>query len=279
MMKFILTTAQAKQRQMMVVLFLFLLAAPTQAFVSLISPGTRQQRPLAAASTAVVTGPQGRAASSFEEDLKLTLQIIMDHEARSTTASKEQFLSQMAMMDDEPSHKQQQQEPVDVGVPYDAAAKLAFESSDKSMDYAAFKAKYEADAVAEVIAKRQPPPAKKAEAASAPVGGSDVSIPYDAAAKLAYEASDKKMDYAAFKVMYEADAVAQVMAKQTTKGQTTASTPSSSAPAPVDISVPYDAAAKLAYEASDKKMDYAAFKAKYEADAVAQVISKKKVTA
>jgi len=84
----------------------------------------------------------------------------------------------------------------------------------------------------------------------------DLSIPYDAAAKLAYEASDKSIAYDAFKAKYEADAVADVMAKY------------------VDLSIPYDAAAKLAYEASDKSIAYDAFKAKYEADAVADVIAK-----
>jgi hypothetical protein len=43
----------------------------------------------------------------------------------------------------------------------------------------------------------------------------------------------------------------------------------------VDVSIPYDAAAKLAYEASDKKMTYAKFKAKYEADAIDLVKSKR----
>jgi hypothetical protein len=43
----------------------------------------------------------------------------------------------------------------------------------------------------------------------------------------------------------------------------------------VDLSIPYDAAARLAYEAAGSKGDYAAFKAKYEADAVADVIAKK----
>ena len=67
------------------------------------------------------------------------------------------------------------------------------------------------------------------------------------------------MDYAAFKTQFEADAVADVISKQ-----------------PIDISIPYDAAAKLAFEASDKSMDYAAFKTKFEADAVADVIAKRK---
>ena len=43
---------------------------------------------------------------------------------------------------------------------------------------------------------------------------SDISIPYDAAAKLAYEASDKSMAYDAFKTKYESDAVEMVKSKQ-----------------------------------------------------------------
>ena len=42
---------------------------------------------------------------------------------------------------------------VDLSIPYDAAAKMAYEESDKSMEYEAFKGKFEADAVADVIAK------------------------------------------------------------------------------------------------------------------------------
>jgi len=87
----------------------------------------------------------------------------------------------------------------------------------------------------------------------------DVSIPYDARAMLAYEASDKSMAYDDFKAKYEADAVAEVMAKY------------------IDLSVPYDAAAKIAYETSDKSMIYDDFKAKYEADAVADVMTKSMV--
>lgn len=52
------------------------------------------------------------------------------------------------------------------------------------------------------------------------------------------------------------------------------------APAPVatsvDLSIPYDAAAKKAYEDAGSPGDYAAFKAKFEADAVADAIAKKK---
>ena len=187
-------------------------------------------------SAAVVTGPKGKAASSREEDMALTLQIIMDHEARSATVSKEQLLSQteeIAAMDDDAE--------IDISIPYDAAARLAYESSDKSMEYDAFRTQYEADAVALVKSKQ-------------PI---DISIPYDAPAKLAYESTDKSVPYDKFKEVYEVEAVALVKSKQ-----------------PIDISIPYDAPAKLAYELSDKSMSYDDFKAKYEADAVALVISK-----
>ena len=184
----------------------------------------------------IVTGPEGKAASSAEEDLELTLRLIMDHEARSATVSKEQYISQMNDAD------AIEEEEVDISIPYDAPAKLAYEASDKSMEYGDFKTKYEADAVADVISKQ-------------PI---DVSIPYDAPAKLAYEASDKSMAYGDFKAKYEADAVADVISKQ-----------------PIDVSIPYDAPAKLAYEASDKSMAYGDFKAKHEADAVADVKEKR----
>jgi len=155
-------------------------------------------------------------------------------------------------------------QPVDVSVPYDAAAKLAYEAAGGKGDYAAFKKQFEADAVADVISKQ-------------PV---DVSVPYDAAAKLAYEAAGSKGDYAAFKKQFEADAVADVVAKQQPKAAaaaakvvtTTSNKPSSS----IDVSIPYDAAARLAYEKAGSKGDYAAFKTKFEADAVADVVSKQK---
>ena len=45
---------------------------------------------------------------------------------------------------------------------------------------------------------------------------------------------------------------------------------------PVDLSIPYDAAALLAFTKSDRSIPYSEFKAQYEADAVAQVLAKKK---
>jgi methionine-rich copper-binding protein CopC len=140
------------------------------------------------------------------------------------------------------SQKVTESEPVDLSVPYDAAAKLAYEASDKSMAYSDFKTKYEVDAVAYVIAKK----------------AVDLSVVYDAPAKLAYEASDKSMAYGDFKTKYEADAIAEVIAKR-----------------PIDLCVVYDAPAKLAYEVSDKSMAYSDFKVKHKADATAEVIAKK----
>ena len=135
-----------------------------------------------------------------------------------------------------------EEEQGDVSIPYFAAAKLAYEQSDKSMPYQEFKSKYSADAIALVKSKQ-------------PI---DVSIPYDAAAKLAYEASDKSMTYETFRSKYESEAVAFVKSKQ----------PGG------DVSVPYDAAAKLAYEGSDKSLSYEDFRAKYEAESAAFVKSK-----
>ena len=215
-----------------------LLAVPalTSAFAPVNNVGGSARTTALSMSAAVVTGPKGKAASSKEEDMALTLQIIMDHEARSATVSKEQLLSQteeIAAIDDDAE--------IDISIPYDAPARLAYESSDKSMDYDAFRAQYEADAVTLVKSKQ-------------PI---DISIPYDAPAKLAYESTDKSVPYDKFKEVYEAEAVALVKSKQ-----------------PIDISIPYDAPAKTAYESSDKSMAFDDFKAKYEADAVALVKSK-----
>jgi hypothetical protein len=224
----------------------------------------RSSSPLSASAVAaatIVTGPKGKPAANFEEDLMLTLQVILDHDARSTTVSKEQFIAQMQ----EVKSIAEPEVPVDLSIPYDAAARLAFDGSDKSLPYDEFKAKYEADTVAMIKAKQPKRKETAAVPAAATVEGAaaaaavDLSIPYDAAAKLAYEASDKSVSYEAFKPLYEAEAVAQVISKK-----------------PVDLSIPYDAASVLAYTKSDRSIPYSEFKAQYEADAVAQVVAKKK---
>lgn len=233
-----------------------LLAIPalSSAFVQHNARPTASMSQLSMSATAVITGPKGKAASSKEEDMALTLQIIMDHESRSATVSTEQLLSQTSEI---AAIDEAKVEEIDISIPYDAAARLAYESSNKSMDYDAFKVQYEADAVALVKSKQ-------------PI---DISIPYDAAAKLAYESSDKSMAYDDFKAQYEADAVAMVKSKQPKKEPA----PAAAAPAGLDVTIDYDAAAKLAYEASDKSTSFADFKPKYEEDAVALVVSKKAV--
>jgi hypothetical protein len=172
--------------------------------------------------TAVVTGFAGKPAATAEEDLMLTLRIIMDHELRSTTTSKEQYISQMTEISTSKSETKSLDELVDVSVPYDAAAQLAYNASDKTMAFEDFKQQYLADAVADVIAKQRQPKKPAAPVAAAPVVEAtsipaamiDVSIPYDAPAALAYASSDKTMEYSEFKAKYEADAVADVMSKR-----------------------------------------------------------------
>ena len=42
----------------------------------------------------------------------------------------------------------------------------------------------------------------------------------------------------------------------------------------VDVSIPYDATVRIAYDASDKSMSYEDFKPKYLAESVAEVVAK-----
>lgn len=224
----------------------FLSLTTVSAFAPAMRPASSTSRTAAAVAT------------SFEEDLALTLKVILDHEARSATVSKDQMLSQMK----EAEEIKQDEEPVDISVPYNAAARLAYEAAGGPGDFATFEKNYIEETVAMVTAKKaerdgpKVEPAPAAPAKKEPVVDVDISIPYDAAAKLAYEASNKKMDYALFKEQYEANARSAVMAKG-------------------DLSVNYDSAALLSYEASDRSLPFDQFKSKYEAEAIAQVIAKK----
>ena len=147
------------------------------------------------------------AAKNKAEDLELTLKIIMDHAERSTTASKDQFLSEM----EQQQSSDDDAEPVDVSVPYDAPAALAYEKAGSPGDYEAFKTQYEADAVAAVKAKQTPAVSTSSSSSSNEL---DISVPYDAPARLAYEKAGSPGDYAEFKSQCEAQAVADVTAKQ-----------------------------------------------------------------
>ncbi len=141
----------------------------------------------------------------------------------------------------------------------------------------------------------------------------DVTIPYDAASRLAFESYPEKdgVDFAQFQMLYESQMVAEVKAKvqerkvremqlaldelekdvaeiqlqieelfrpTTTVDEETVvdgSASDSASGIPVDLSIEYDAAAKLAYEASDKTMGFAAFRARYVEETVAMVSAKK----
>ena len=55
---------------------------------------------------AILTGPGGKAAASREEDIALTLQIIMSHDDRSTTVTKDQYVQQMSEPSESPTEEE-----------------------------------------------------------------------------------------------------------------------------------------------------------------------------
>ena len=258
-------------------------------------------------ATKITTGPDGKAASNYDEDLRLTLQIIMDHQRRSATVSTEQLVQQVtaaAAIDDDATT-------IDIRVPYDAAAQLAYDQEPSSVQssttFHEYKIQYEAKAVAHVMAKKASSKSAtpKAAAAAAVVTKSepveagasssssyDISIPYDAAAKLAYQALSaeerSKTDYNVFQQLYTQQAVADVIAKKagnkpttttaTTPVVSTSTAPSTTTTGSDDVSVPYDAAAKLAFSklhSIKHSLTYEQFQQQYEKNAVSNVIAKK----
>lgn len=178
-------------------------------------------RPTFATATqlSLVTGAKGKPAASPEEDLKLLSEVIMSHIGQEES-SEDGDAPAPAPAPVVAKEKKVVVE-VDVSIPYDAAAQLAYDASDKSMDFKDFNSQYLADAVALVISKRPVAPAP----APAPVAAKekkvavevDVNIPYNAAAKLAYDASDKSVVFGAFETQYLADAVAMATAKKEAK--------------------------------------------------------------
>lgn len=131
-------------------LFVTLLIPASSGAFSPLHSAVASRIPSKVALSGVVTGPKGKPASSFEEDLFLTLKVIMDHDARSATVSKEQFLMQMQEAQKVPKSLP----PADVSVPYNAPAQLAYEATDKSVPFKEFEAKYEQDIIEQVKAKK-----------------------------------------------------------------------------------------------------------------------------
>jgi hypothetical protein len=222
------------------------------------------------------------AAISFEEDLELTRKVIFQHieGSASNGATKVPAAAVPAPVAAKVEEKKAAPTAIDISIPYDAAARLEFDASNKSFDakkFEVFKKEYYTKTVAMVSAKKAardgasaPAKAAPAKVAAAPkASGVDISVEYDSAAKLAFThkfgAFDEKA-FVSFKKEYEAAAVAMVTAKQQARSG--------------DLSVPYDAPAKLAFMiANDNVFDaakYAKFKKDYEAKAVAEVSAKKK---
>ena len=121
----------------------------------------------------------------------------------------------------------------------------------------------------------------------------DLSIPYDSAARLAYDqwrsangqqqgggggGAFNEATYKAFQTKYETLTVANVIAKKMERDMAAMEPPK------VDLSIPYDSAARLAYdqwrsangqEGGFDEANYKAFQTKYETLTVANVIAKK----
>jgi hypothetical protein len=255
----------------------------------------------------ITTGPDGKAALNYDDDLRLTLQIIMDHQRRSATVSTEQLVQQVtaaaSIVENDPTTA------VDVSIPYDAAAKLAYDQESSSVrvstPFEKYKDQYEAKAVADVIAKKEK--SSKTTTATTKVSTVtavtasdeeyDISIPYDAAAKLAYHAlsADERRttDYSTFQQQYTEKAVADVIAKKGSKTTTTTTaspvtsdattittttTTTTTSSDSANVTVPYDAAAQLAYmklQSIKHSLTYEQFRSQYERNAVSNVIGKK----
>ena len=233
------------------------------------------------------TSLSAATAATFEEDLELTIKAIFKHvgaDNMSKGGAAPVKAAAAAVVEEKKAEPKAAAPPaVDISIPYDAAARLEFDASNKSFDAAkfeAFKEEYYTKTVAMVTAKKAardsaaapvaaaPAPAK---AAAAPKAASsvDISVDYDAPAKLAFIEKFGSFDEAAFpefRKQYLAGAVLAVTLKQQVRNG--------------DISIPYDSAARLAYmTANDNVFDeakYAKFKEEYEAKAVAEVTAKQK---
>jgi hypothetical protein len=245
------------------------------------------------------TSLSAATATTFEQDLELTIKAIYKHVGADNMsggigATKPAAAPVAAAVEEkkpEPkSAAASAPEPtVDISVPYDAAARLEFDASNKKFDakmFETFKQEYYTKTVAMVTAKKaardgaasaatpaaptKAAPAKEtAAAAPKPASNVDISVDYDAPAKLAFTQKFGSFDEKAFpefKKAYLAGTVAMVTVKQQVRNG--------------DISVPYDAAARLAFMTeNDNVFDeskYAKFKKDYEAKAVAEVSAKHK---
>lgn len=99
-----------------------------------------------------------KAYKETQEDLARVLE-----EAEAVIEEADQAIAKAQSMEDK-YEEEDETHPADVSVPYDAAARLAYEQSDKSMPYVAFQSKYVADAVDMVKSKQAARVREKEEA-------------------------------------------------------------------------------------------------------------------
>jgi pyruvate/2-oxoglutarate dehydrogenase complex dihydrolipoamide acyltransferase (E2) component len=160
-----------------------------------------------------------------------------------------------------------------VSVDYDAAAMLAYLSSEKAVSFDVFKADYLVE-TSTMIAKKNPYIQAKEPGPAAPaITKSLVSVDYDAAVRLAYQASGE-LEFEVFKAKYLADASAMIAKKNPyVQVKEPAKAISVITESLTLASVDYDAAVRLAYEASGES-EFEVFKAKYLADTSAMIAKK-----
>jgi pyruvate/2-oxoglutarate dehydrogenase complex dihydrolipoamide acyltransferase (E2) component len=155
-------------------------------------------------------------------------------------------------------------------VDYDAAVRLAYKSSAKTISFDVFKAKYLLETSA-MVAKKNP---YVAVADLTPMP-SVASVDYDAAARLAYVASGKTEEYDSFKAKYLIETSAMVAKKNPYVSMADLTPMQSVVDAhTTEASVDYDAAARFAYAASGKTEEFDSFKAKYLSETSAMVAKK-----
>lgn len=114
-----------------------------------------------------------------------------------------------------------------------------------------------------------------AKVSAIPTYSDDVSVPYDAAAQLAYKAAGSPGgDFETFQATFKRQCVGIAKMKKCQRDGTPVPAWVTLAADGVDLSIPYDATAKNAYKAAGSKGDFGVFKKKYLADAVAAVAAK-----
>ena len=180
-------------------------------------------------------------------------------------------------------------------VDYDAAVRLAYDASGSVDDFDSFRTKYLVDTSATVATKhkdRMEEAARVAEELKAAqqaqleleLSLARSPVDYDATVRLAFEASGSKEDFDSFRTKYLVDTSAMVATKHKVRMEEAARIADelkavqqaqlelelSLARSPVD----YDAAVRLAYEASGSKGEFDAFREKYLVDTSAMVADK-----